>query len=314
MIRPLHPIDVPSYLSFAKNACCGEGVEGWEEGQAPMRFLDFLGRSLAWDAPRQTWVYTQGRQILGLVAVKSRPGAAVWEIDRLIGVDSPQADRALASLLEHLACLGGEEGVQKIFLRLPSASSLLPLARRAGFFVYASERLYRASVRPTRVQVEAPPLRGRRGYDHPALFDLYTRSVPLRARQAEALTLQEWRWLDGWQPRRHWRFNLARSRRDYVWVDQGLVVAAVRLERRRHLIGVAIDQAKIGPREADGVLSFALSHMPESAPLLCPVREYQETLEGAVRRFGFEQVGEYALLVKQLAVRVGDRCLVPVGV
>ncbi len=314
VIRPLHPIDMPSYLAFAKNACYGEGVEGCDEGRVPLRFLDFLGRSLALEAPRQTWVYTQGRSILGMVGVKSRPGTTVWEIERLVGLGSPAADAVLESLLEHLAYMGGEEGVQKIFLRLPVASPLLTVARRAGFYAYTVERLFRLAQRPALLESDLPPLRPRRIHDAHALFTHYSRTVPASVRHAEALTLQEWRGLDGWQPRRHWRFSLSRARRDYVWIEEGTVVAAVHSDGRRRILRLSLDAGRVGPREADGVLTFALSHLPPAGAVYCPVRQYQTAEEGALLRGGFVQVEEYALMVKQLSVRVGDRCLVPVGV
>jgi len=313
MIRPLHPIDMPSYLAFARNAHHGDGLEDCGDGPLSHRFLDFLGRSLPLDRPRQTWIYTEQHTIVGMVAVRRRRGTAVWEIDRLAGLDSPRAEVALESLLDHLAALGGEEGVQKIFLRLPTASPLLPIARRAGFVVYASERIWRGDPRPRPELDVRVALRPRRGMDHQALFEHYVRAVPARTRQAEGMTLQEWRWLDGWQPRRHWRFDLRRSRQDLVLESAGRVLAWVSVEPLRRVMRLSLDPQLLRGSQVDGILANALLNLPVDGAVSCPAREYQAELEAALSRLGFVPTAERALMVRHLTVRVGDRCLVPVG-
>ena len=314
MIRPLHPIDMPSYMDFARRACYSEAAAGCNGSPLSTHFLDVLGRSLALDAPAQTWIYTAGGEILGLMAVKRRRGTAIWEVERLVGRDSPGADSALESLLEHLSCLGGREGVHKIFLRLPLSSPLLPIARRAGFFAYSRETIYRLGNLPTADGLELAPLRMRRSFDHQKLFQHYIRSVPARVRQAEGLTLQEWRWFDGWKPRRRWRFAFPRSRQDFVWERDDEMIAWLQIDRGRRLLQGLLDEMQVSPEEADSVLAFALSRLPASGPVFFPVREYQSMFEGVLKHHRFEYAGEYALLVRLLTVRVGERCLVPVGV
>lgn len=313
MIRPLHPMDMPSYLALARRACRQEGVDGGRDDRVSRCLLDFLSRSFTLEAPRQTWVYADGRDLRGVVAVKNRPGSPTWEVDRFLGSDSPDSTRVLESLLEHLSSLGGYEGIQKIFLRLDTTSALFPAARRAGFYPYATERAYRSEVRPETFQPGSVPLRPRRGQDHLALFSHYGRITPARTRQAEALTLQEWRWLDGWQPRRHFRFNLARGRHDYVWWEDGEILASVRIDVRNRLVRATLDPRKAHDEHADAILAFSASRM-RPGPTFSLARDYQPLWESVLLRHGFTFVEEYALLVKQLAVRVGEHCLVPVGV
>ncbi|MHB1005169.1 MAG: hypothetical protein ACYC3S_05935 [Chloroflexota bacterium] len=314
MIRPLHPMDMPSYLAFAKRACRGEGVEGQDDSRVSRQFLDFLGRSLAFEAPKQTWVYTEGRSILGMIAVKTRPGAGAWEIDRFLGADCPDADVVLERLLEHLASIGGKEGIQKIFLRLPTSSPLVQVARRAGFFTYTSERAFRADGLALPAGLEPAPFHPRRPFHHQPLFDHYLRSAPVRTRQAEALTLQEWRWLDAWQPRRHWRFNLSRGRRDFVWEEGGRVIGWMRIEARDRLLRATLEPRQGRGDEAERTLAFAASQLTLVGGLFSLARDYQVLWESALLAHGFTLIEEYALMVKQLAVRVGDHCLIPVGV
>lgn len=311
MIRPLHPTDMPSYLAFVRNACYGEGVERCPDGLVPLRFLGLLGRSLALDAPRQTWVYTRDREILGLAAVNGRRDGAVWEIDRWVGTGLPEAERALQSLLEHLACVGGEEGIQKIFLRLPSESPLLAVARKAGFVAYCTERVYRGNARST--HREKAPFRPRRGTDSHALFMHYTHTVPGRVRQVEALTMQEWRWLDGWKPRRHWRLGVALGHRDFVWESEGQILAWIRVEGRRRILYASVDHRLLGEAEIESAVDYALAGVRSASTVYCPVRDYQDVLERVFARNSFEPAGEYVLMVQHLTVRVGERILVPAG-
>lgn len=313
MIRPLRPMDMPSYLAFASRAR-GNAIDGGSEPRAARRILDFLGRSLAVEAPKQTWVYADGSRILGVMAIRVRPGSAAWEVERFLGADCPDVDLAFEQLLGHLAGIGGEEGIQKIFLRLPAASNLLPAARRAGFFIYARERMFGADAGRVAPVVAPAPFRPRRHQDHLALFAHYTRVAPVRTRQAEAMTLQEWRWLDGWQPRRHFRFNLTRGRHDYVLWEGEDVRAWMRVEGRSRRLRVTLEPGDFGSSRADAVLAFAVGKMARSGPVYSWARDYESVWEATLDRHGFNYLDEYALLVKQLAVRVGEHCLVPVGV
>lgn len=305
---------MPSYMAFAKRACCGEGFESCSEGLSSLRFLDFLGRSFAFDTPLQTWVYTRDRSIVGLVAVKARRGSAVWEVDRWVGTDSPGTEATLESLLEHLAYVGGEEGIQKIFLRLKAGSPLLAVARRAGFHPYTTERVYRIGPRKAPIASPGAAYRARRAFDHQAIFQHFTRSVPARARQAEGLTLQEWRWLDGWQPRRHWQLNLQRGRRDYVLDDDGRIVSWLRIDARRGSIRPSVEPGLESGQLAGTALLFAMSQLPSYRPVYVPVREYQGAVEDALAEWQPTFAEEYTLTVRQLTVRVGERVMIPVGV
>ena len=95
-------------------------------------------------------------------------------------------------LLESLSQEAALQGVQKLFLRLPEESPLLSAARRAGYAPYLRERLFMA-VHPAFSEVEAPAgLSPRRRSDTLDLYRLYASLAPVRVRQAEGFTLQEW--------------------------------------------------------------------------------------------------------------------------
>jgi hypothetical protein len=309
MIRPLHPTDVPSYMVFASKACAGDGPQACEPGEPAARLLRVLGRSLPLDVPQHTWVYTENRKIRGLVSVRSRRGAAVWQVERLLGLPGEEMDYVLEDLLLHLAAVGAEEGIQKLFLSLPSSSQLLPTARRAGFYSYTVERLYRGSARGDFPLADAP--RPRRGLDNLALFEHYNRAVPLRVRQAEALTLQEWRWLDGWTPGRHWRLSVSRTRQDYLLDRNGRIDAWLQIEPSRHVARVSLEETQVSQQQAGELLAFAIARLPTAGWVYVPARAYEIGLESSLQQLGFAQVGDSTLMVKPLSVRVPDRCLVP---
>ncbi|MCL5108146.1 MAG: hypothetical protein M1401_04670 [Chloroflexi bacterium] len=243
------------------------------------------------------------------MSIRNRRGAAVWQVERLLGLPGHDMDCVLEDLLVHLAAVGADEGIQKVFLNLPSSSPLIPVARRAGFYGYTIERLYRGAGQGSTGSADVP--RVRRGLDNLALFEHYNRAVPLRVRQAEALTLQEWRWLDGWTPRRHWRLSLSRTRQDYLLERGDRVVAWLRVEPARRVARVSLEEAQVSQQQTGDLLAFAIAHLPASGSVYVPAREYETSLESSLLQLGFSQIGESVLTVKPLSVRVLDRCLIP---
>jgi hypothetical protein len=70
---------------------------------------------------------------------------------------------------------------------------------------------------------------------------------------------------------------------------------------------------KANVEQADAALAFAIPRLPQSGLVYAPVRDYETLWEETLLRHGAGMIGEYSLLVKQLTVRVGEHCLVPVG-
>ena len=314
MIRALRPTDLPAFLAFRTRAAQNEAVLSPGHGLDSLSFREMLGRSLALHPGVETWVQIENGQVHGLVSARARFGTDVWDIDQLLIAPSLDEDRVCLRLLDHLCSAAVEEGVMKVFLRLPSDSSWATASRQAGFVHYTKEQPY---IHPSLPAVERPAvdgLRPRRPADHQALFQLYSAVVPAHVRQIEAMTLQEWRWNDNWglSSVASVRPALSRRRRDLVVQLDGEVTAWLQVQMRPRTVRVLCDvDARLDP----GVLlRRALAELPPTGAVTCPVREYQRELVGPLEDLGFTPGEEQELFARPLAARVPERRLVPARV
>ena len=221
---------------------------------------------------------------------------------------SVDADRVCMRLLDHICDAAVEEGVQKVFLRLAEGSPWLQPAHQAGFVHYTSEQVYMLPHLSPIARPTVPGLRPRRPADHQALFQLYSAAVPAHVRQIEALTLQEWRWIDNWGlVSTALRPGLTRRRRDLVVQAEGGIEAWLPVDLR----------LRPDPRQAADLpllLSRGLSELPPGRPVDFPVRDYQTELAAPLEELGFYRGESQALLARMLTVRVPERRLVPARV
>ncbi|MCL5958845.1 MAG: hypothetical protein M1358_05915 [Chloroflexi bacterium] len=214
MIRALRPTDIAAYLSFRNHALYNEALTRPGDKPAPSSMKGFLSRSLGIDPRCQSWVKIQNGHIQGLVSVKARLGTDIWDIEHIVALPE-ETELTFETLLRHVSIAASEEGVQKIFLRSVLEDPITTAAKQAGFFQYAVERIhYLPSFHSTSPSLV---LRPRRGSDHHAIFQLYCSVVPHVVRQVEGITLQEWRWTEGWGLNRvGWKMTLPRRRLDFV--------------------------------------------------------------------------------------------------
>ena len=314
MIRALRPTDLPAFLAFRTRAAHNEAVFSAGHGADTLSFREMLGRSLALRPGIETWVQIENGQIHGLVSARARFGTDVWDIDQLLIAPSPDEDRVCLRLLDHLCAAAVEEGVMKVFLGLPSNSSWATASRQAGFVHYTTEQPYLHPSLPALERTPVEGLRPRRPADHQALFHLYSAAVPAHVRQIEAMTLQEWRWNDNWglASVASVRPPLSRRRRDMVVQLEGEVAAWLLVQVRPRTVRVLCD---VDSRLDAGVLlRRALAELPPSAPVTCPVREYQRELIGPLEELGFVPSEEQELFARLLAARIPERRLVPARV
>src|SRR3990172_11386939 len=192
MIRTLRLTDVVAYLAFRNRAALNEALLQPEDTPStPSLRSSFLGRSF--ELGRQSWVHLDHGQLDGLVAARPRMGGDVWDVDQLIVLPAPEASTVYRELLGHLVVAARDEGVQKVFLRVRSDSPVHLAARRAGFFEYTHELIYRLGEVARRPGAPALPFRPRCRVDHHAVFQLYSAVVPCQVREVEGMRLQEWR-------------------------------------------------------------------------------------------------------------------------
>jgi hypothetical protein len=314
LIRALRPTDLPAFLNFRARAPANEALLGPAVRADGLSFKEFVGRSLALNPGRETWVHVEQGQLYGLVAARARFGTDVWDIDHLMVSPGLDDDRVCLRLLTHLCEAAVEEGVHKVFLRLPLDSPWLQPARQAGFLHYTTEHVLVLPTFEPGAKPVVPGLRPRRPADHQPLFQLYTSSVPGQVRQIEALTLQEWRWTDNWgfSSVVSLRRAMRRRRRDLVVQDEGRVTAWVQVETTARTIQILLDAGEAPP--ISDLLNRGLAELPPGRPVAFAMRDYQGELSGPLEERGFRQIESQALLAQMLTVRLPERRLVPARV
>ena len=314
MIRTLRPTDVVAYLAFHNRAQDNGALDFPGDNPRSVTVKSFLSRSLSLDPRRESWVEVQDGRINGLVGVRGRLGTDFWDIDQLVA-DPADAEPIYVSLLRHLSRSACEEGVQKIFLRTTLDGAPANAAKLAGFVQYAVERIYRLSGSPPFDSLNdgLVQLRARHRSDHHAIFHLYCSVVPVSVRQIEGMTMQEWRWTEGWGLRPPgWRMNLPRARRDFVFEKDDGVVAW--LQVRPRIPGLFLMLRPGDEADAEQILRFGISQLGETSPIYVPIRQYQVGLEPFLQQIGFELAAEHALLTKTLTIRVAEPKVVPMRV
>ena len=314
MIRALRPTDLLSYVTFWRQVVRGDSDDAPRSFDPKGAIGGFLGRSLALEPGRESWVQIEHGQISGLVTAKRREGADVWDIDQLLYLPSPDASRTCARLLKHLLGAASDEGVQKVYLRLTSTNPAIEWARQVGFIQYSVETVYYLPEVPT--PAHAPivtRMRPRRPADHQTLFQLYCTAVPVRVRQAEGMTLHEWRWTDGWwtQPM-SLRFLDGRSRADYVIEAAPKLSGWLQVDRRGRRLTILTDgQDEI---DVEALIRFGLTKLGRGGRAYCAIRDYQAPLGAVLEDIGFRPIGSESLLARALATRIPEVKLVPVRV
>ncbi|MCS6801524.1 MAG: hypothetical protein RMM58_03535 [Chloroflexota bacterium] len=305
MIRSIRPTDLPRLAALNRRGLVNEAYTRRDltRSRQTLSLGLILEHWLALEENRQTWINVERRKIDGLISARHEGFA--WEIDRL--VVEPDADpRVVQRLLSYLAAVGGEVGVQKLYLRLQASSDLVDLARNAGFLLFSGETLYARSIPYEAPRLPWPAgLRPKLSSDAQALFQLYCASVPLQVRQAEAMTLSEWQ-----QLRARGRPTL--GRRELVYERSGELVGWLQTEVRGRALSLELlahpDHADV----VDLLLDVGLVQHGGRAPVYCLVADHEERLARALAKRGFQPEASFCALVKQLSVRVKQPRLVPV--
>ncbi|MGH2461917.1 MAG: hypothetical protein ACRDIY_23930 [Chloroflexota bacterium] len=316
MIRALRPTDALLYVKFCHEHSlkAEHRAPVWPGAMAAVGA--FFGRSLSLEPGRESWVQLEHGRITGLVTAKRRQGADVWDVDQLVYLPATDAPRTCARLLSQLLSAASDEGVLKVFLRLESSSPALDWARQVGFVQYSVETVYLMPEVPSPAH---PPrldrMRPRRPSDHQALFQLYCGAVPVRVRQAEGMTLQEWRWIDGWYPDPMGLppelAILGRGgRQDFVVEDLPRLTAWLQVDRRqRRMCVLAESPDRV---DVDALIRYGLKTLGTGRRAYCAIRDYQSSLAGPLEEIGFAAIGTDSLLTRALATRIPELKLVPV--
>lgn len=214
---------------------------------------------------------------------------------------TPQTWRQLLEML----CRGeGEQGVQRIFAKLPAeAEAEVDVFRDVGFRVYTQEDVF-VMEEPAPNDVSAGPIRLRpwESTDAWGVHRLYCMAAPRFVQQAEHLPGEIGEaatsgWAQGKQQER------------YVWVQESEVVAYVRLlaGEQGHWLHFLIHPEQTDHANAVIDLSVARLARYTTRPVYCAVRTYETELARALEAAGFEALQTRFLLVKQTTARVRQK-------
>lgn len=248
---------------------------------------------------RRMWIDVRGRQIQGLATARELAKHKAWEIDTLVDA-TRDGYEVTTALLAQAGEAAAEAGVGHVLLRMHADAPAIAAARRAGFVVALQERLWAGS--PVAPEGEgaadtatACAVRETEEADAHALFQLHNRALPIGARQAIAMTFEEWEAVDD----RRWA---GRGSLSYVAVDDGRVRGALRLEGEQFTLLV-----EPGAEEtARALLHVATPHLLHCDRVLALLPDCAATPAGLLRARGFEPGDEYVLLALRTASLVRD--------
>ena len=193
---------------------------------------------------------------------------------------SPEIENEGAKLLEKLCMLVGDEGGEKVFLRLPNLSPVVKLARQAGFLFCTQETLYRREASPSSPSITAKFIRPSMTPDEYPIFRLYNECVPSEVKSEYALTFDQWS--DAMEAcgsgAQQGIYESKSCVRGWVRVGYGKR-AANRLEIMVH--------PEEEPAVWDDLLSWSLQQGRPMTPFLSLVPDYQSTLAWVLEKKGF---------------------------
>lgn len=192
-------------------------------------------------------------------------------------------------LLESMARAAGERGCQALVAEVDEASPGLEALRKAGFGVYARQRVWRLdqpSLRNSKPKEHAwrPELRN----DHNAIQALYLNIVPALVQQVEPPP--------------------ERNNRGLVYWLEGEILGYLDIQRGPRGIWIQPYFHPAAILSDDLLAGFIQGFSPSnSKPLFVSVRSYQGGVGGSLDRLGFTPCSDQAVMVKRLAHLVSDK-------
>lgn len=258
---------------------------------------NLLGKWIFPGKRQGTWIFLDKGKIQGLVSARSRSGEEVWQIDYLLLTE--EKENICLALLNKLSSAGGERGVEKVFLRLPAESPLEQVATTAGFHPYARESLYQLGrekvSRPGAVPSCASSLHPKKAGDDYGIYQLYHLATPLPVRRFEAASFIEWQ---------RSREKNDKQGQELVWEKEGALLSWARVITIGHSGQFEI---LLHPQQEAGIDSLVaeiLTYLKGCSSFLCLAAEFQGKLRSSLQAYGFVEIAQYSLLVKELTVKV----------
>jgi hypothetical protein len=294
----------------------------------PEALLPDLLRSQIPVKPQVNFVYTyvDRGSVLGYVQARCRwRRRDEWTITTLATTERA-SDQVWEALLEEVCRAAGEEGVIRLFVKIPMDEPLAQLFYRLGFTRYTNEQVWgNLYFSPTGAPADEParkPLRKQSTRDAWDLMQLYKAVTPPVAQHAEALTSRQWHISHIPRP---WFLSQGLLENSYVWPDQAesersgstALGGFVRLltGARGHWITLLFRPDRANRAVCDQALNYVLWKATRlgTKPVYCALREYQSEVGPLLEDTGFHLLTEQSLLVKYIAepIREQQPALVP---
>jgi hypothetical protein len=303
--RAVRPTDLVALVSFDGRVYPNEAKTRSRIGSgdsAPHPLGRALEQWFSFATGCHTWISIKGATLHGLVSARRRRSKTVWELDCVI--NAAEDDGICIGLLEQSLRDAVRAHVERVFLRLSSESCVLPMARRIGFCAYQHENLMSSGEpRPLPRHLDGlPRFRKATRSDERALYDLYRACSTEQAREAEAVTFDEWRsaqdrsWLTG-------RVSQQVALRDdsiVAWYRSALNGSCADFDLLLHPAEPA--------REA--LFDVALGRIGGSSAVTLVPDSATTYIRGLQKR-GFERGPEFVSLVMRTAVPVKSAQLAP---
>ena len=252
---------------------------------------------------RRTWVSMAGRQISGIATARELSAKSAWEIDTLIDADEVRPGGAVLGDLLHQIALAAEQAeVTHVVLRTGIDSPAHEAALRCGFAVVVTERLWAG--RLARGPVAGGAIREWTEADEFPAFQVYSRSLPVTARQSLAMTLDEWNAVRD----RHWQ-----ERGDGTLVAEraGRIEATARYARGTGQFTLVAEPDAASTSTLVAALAIRLDEVAEHVALIstCGATE-----EAALRAAGLVPQQEFVLLCRRVARPVREEGYARAGI
>jgi hypothetical protein len=289
--RPL-PTDIVALVSFDghvyPNGAKPFDRLGAEERTRPLE--NALEQWFSFATGKHTWVSVRGATIRGLISARPRSKRSAWEVEVLINASDD--DSIVLSLFSRMTAGVIRQGAERVFLRLAQDSAIREPARKAGFFRYASETLYRRAAQDWRPSGTEAAVRSKGKSDSFGIYQLYNHVAPANVRAIEGATFREWQ-------AAHEKWG-GRST-ELLTEDAGVITGWVRALPGH--IGRIAAMSEHG--DYDGLLGAGLDLL-QDREVFCLVPDYNPELATALERYSFQPVASYISLAKRLNKPVGE--------
>ena len=238
---------------------------------------------------RVTAVASRRLHVHSLASARMLRGPRAWEVDRLLlGSTAGEA----AELLDTVSMDAWSRGAERLYLRVRYGSSIVSLARLAGFFSCFEESLIQGDGgrAPGRLA-----MRARHPHEEFAMFQLYSASTPTTARSMMGMSFDQWR--DALDP-------ASSGQADEVYGEPGILRACLQWypSLRPPLMEIMARPGDHGLVEQ--VVDRALAR-PGPQRWLIP--GYQDAVYSTLLSRGLREVGRYQVLVKTMVVKAVER-------